>query len=552
MSDSWNDTMENLAIALTNERIADTEEDPFHLSNEMEDLSLDDVPPAHTEHEVLLCTNLSPVDYAEGRGEWRELDILPQYTPENLERIMQDVYNEYMGDSMHDSDQQGDGEHQFDEIELIPGYTAVNDYLDTLPDPAVFEVNDNSSQVHNGDTGSETLDPLPDPAVFGANGSSPQAQNGNTRSETVEDESDQLPEPTPPGTHTESSGTDQVDDSNGSNGASDPANGHPSGQAPSENTTVGEPAHYETGSIPELVVTDYDNDHPLVSRQPDRSGLPNGHHFIDLDCSTEVLSEADSFLELRRMRGNRNRPSGTHTDRNGVGGDIETSSDPLVNQVESFATLVTTNSHGFVVSEVRERDTSQSEAPVSLSEALVNGTGIISDLINPIRLIPLEEAPEDEESFDPFHPENEGLTMQGPVNVPRHRLPRWSWNNEAMPGYEVFVDSLSPGEFDVTNDWNDSQQGRFGDQGDDDDIPWDARPLMYFDLAIRTRDETPRTPLSPISNVFEDLAVALDDGEVIEYGALPEGNISEHEAQEAGMTTEWCLPADEVVTVAGW
>ncbi|KAH8429004.1 uncharacterized protein LDX57_006675 [Aspergillus melleus] len=552
MSGSRNETMENLAITLRNERIADAEEDPFHLSNEMEDLSLDDAPPAHTEHEGPQSTNLSPVDYAEGSGEWRELDILPQYTPEELERIMQDVYNEYMGDSMHDSDQQeGDGEHRFDEIELIPGYAAVNEYLDTLPDPAVFEVDGNFSQAQNGNTGSEMPNSLPDPAVFDVNDSSPQALNENTRSETVEDESDQLPEPTPPVTHTESSGTDQVDDANGSNSASGPANGQPSGQVPSGNTPVDEPAHHETGSIPELVVSDYDNDHPLASRQPDHSDLPNGHHIIDLDCSTEVLSEADSLPELERVRGNRTRPSGTHTNRNGVECDIETS-DPLVNEIESFAALVTTDSHGVVNSEDRERDTYQSEDPVSLSEALVNDTITIPHLTNSTRLITLEEVPEDEEPLDPFHPQNEASTIQGPVDMRRYMLPHWSWDSEAMPGYEVFVDSLSPDEFDVTNDREDSQRGRFGYQGDEDDIPWDAQPLLYFDLPIRPRDGTPRTPLSPISNVFEDLAVALDDGEVIDYAALPEGNISEHEAQAAGMTTEWRLPADEVVTVAGW
>ncbi|KAI9035204.1 uncharacterized protein KD926_004288 [Aspergillus affinis] len=536
MSDSWTSAVESLIEALRNERIAAADEDEvtFLEHNARHSISMQNLPPGYTEYEGFQPANLSPVDYDNGRGEWRELDILPHYTTEDLQRIMQEVYNEYMDGIMHGSNEnEDDDEDGFEPVELIYGNAAVNEYLDSLPDPATF---------------GEDSDP-------------PQAPNGISGSETVETKSEQLPgllssRLIPLDTHSEASGAGHVDDVNEINeidGASDPANGpngQPSSQTPSRNSPLDEPGHNESDLIPELVVTDYDHDHPMALRHPYQFGSANGRHIpVDLDSSTDELSEVDSLPHLERMLIVRNRPSGTHSDRNGV----ETSSDALVGEIESPVGLAITDGYDPVPSEPRERDTSRVEDPVSRSaETLVNDTGPVA-VTEPIGHLNLAEAAEYVGYSGSPHPEIWALTDQGTVRASRQSRPRWSRNIEVVPAFEIFTDYGNPDEeSDVTNDWEELQQGRFGDQGDDDDIPWDARPVSYFESGSGPDNETPRAPLRPVPNAFEDLVTVPDDGETIDYSSMPDVNPSENQAQAAGMMTSWRLPADPVVTQAGW
>ncbi|PLB51654.1 hypothetical protein P170DRAFT_471583 [Aspergillus steynii IBT 23096] len=534
MSDYWTSAVESLISALEEHAEALFEahrEGVYDNMNDNRNPSEISPPPAYVEFEEPRFVNLSPVDYPDGTGEWRELEELPPYSAESPRRTMPEAHSENTSAS---------GEPERESLSRV---TAVSDHTDSVASAAHVNGIDSSPHAddetadnapsddgtwlfqlfHQFDTpmgvngknipGPENNSPPDEPPEYGidslsamsandalimspdlisglfssfdapihVNGDAPSHHENNGSTEnTLGDHIDNLLlELVSANTPHEVCDIDHTDQGNGEGDLlhleSDSCTDQlvPNGQSP----------------IPQVVVTDYDEEQSLASR---RSDVTSDHGLLGpcIEDITEEVTDLDMLPELERMRpSDLLRTYDSHHGEFDHDDSMTTDDEDDDNQPSMLEQLCNERFHLLSV------DDEDYYADI--------GSSIDDD--------------ETEDSFFDFRAASREITTMDRYETRYYANLQRDRAMEVAPAYQAITDGSGSGESDVDEECEPPfEHGRLGDQ--EDDIPWDARPASFSNIEIRGDIHSFPGPVSPVIDVFRDLASSVsEDVESINY-----------------------------------
>lgn len=473
MPDSWETAIEALINAL--ERHVDAicglpEGTLFENTDEYPMPLVSSPPPPYVEHESPSTRHdfdLSPVDYPNGSGEWRELEELPQYTAEERERAV--------GDASEDNISANHRSNEYNSAVPRVNRSADSHRL----------TNNVSFTIMRNDTDADRHIALLGESIFHQLRGLPTSRERNG----------------PFNNSVTDSGIERLNA-----GLIHRGNGNEAMMRTESNIFTDE-SFSRTVSVPVVVVTDYDAEQALVSHQPihvhsdERANISS----LTVDWKPSERAEFNSFPELERMVGRDLQvvqPQGSQEIFGLLDYDIEPCNSITADHDETNGFLLDRpdiprpeSRAGHYHIPPIENDDSES---ATLDEADEHGGLLLPD--------PEGEAPTDEAISGLLSTQFTGAQWANGVDIsPEDQGFTGDWYWEDTDFDDVLVSPTDCGPLGIQ---------------DDNDVPWDARTPSVCSFETSSCCASPSYSFSAAPDVFGELASSSGEVETVDYESI--------------------------------